>query len=477
MAVTDRWHLTYPKPGPQGPACDQCRHRSCQAIRHGIARSSPCKCGTRTRPLYPTAEHLKGKRWQVRYRDDTGKQTSRNFALKDGKNPETHADAFDADVNAKLNSGTYLDPSAGEISLKEFALGWLANQTGDPATLRPLRDRVAHICEVGRHPGQRWPSRRKTGPPSPIESLPVRVLARRPSLIQGWIKHLDGKGLDDYTQQMIVNTLSAIFQAAIDDELVARNPVTSRAVKRPKRTKKRIVPWTLEQIDAAAAHLGLDDAMVYLGVGAGLRQGEIFGLAVDDIDFFKKEINISRQVRVIRKADPRPDEPVGLIVFSLPKSKKERTVPISDALMLKLSERIRAVPATTVTLPWAVEGGEAHTADLLFARADGRPHTHQSYSYIWHGARDAAGVPATPANGMHVLRHTYATTSLSNGVDLAAVSAFLGHANISTTTDTYVHYIPKADHRAREVMDDFLRGRLETLSALDVPAPEETGTS
>ena len=45
MAVYDRWHRD-PRPGDQ-----------------------PCKCGKGRQKLYPSAVHLKGKRWQVRWDD------------------------------------------------------------------------------------------------------------------------------------------------------------------------------------------------------------------------------------------------------------------------------------------------------------------------------------------------------------------------------------------------------------------------
>ncbi len=37
----------------------------------------------------------------------------------------------------------------------------------------------------------------------------------------------------------------------------------------------------------------------YLGGGTGVRQGEAFGLAVDDIDFLRKVIHVRRQVRLV----------------------------------------------------------------------------------------------------------------------------------------------------------------------------------
>ena len=69
MSVYDRWHKTRPGPGEE-----------------------PCREHSRGRTkLYPTADHGKGDRWQVRWRDETGQQRKRNFAKRDGTDPERHA--------------------------------------------------------------------------------------------------------------------------------------------------------------------------------------------------------------------------------------------------------------------------------------------------------------------------------------------------------------------------------------------------
>lgn len=155
MAVYDRWHRN------RGPG-DQ-----------------PCRSGTAKRPLYPSADHKKGDRWQVRWRDAAGKQCKRNFAKKEGKNPEVHADAFDAKVSAELDAGTYTDPKTAETTFRAFAEEWRQHRTHGQTTAgkversfrlhvyqgdKPGRTRVAGrrsvitSCVTSRH-GRAWPRR------------------------------------------------------------------------------------------------------------------------------------------------------------------------------------------------------------------------------------------------------------------------------------------------------------------------------
>jgi hypothetical protein len=83
MAVDDRWHKAYPKAGE--PRC-------------------------REHDLVPTAIHGKGKRWEARWRNTLGDQKKR-FEKK------SDAARHESGVRADLLRGTYVDPSAGKVTL------------------------------------------------------------------------------------------------------------------------------------------------------------------------------------------------------------------------------------------------------------------------------------------------------------------------------------------------------------------------
>ena len=63
-------------------------------------------------------------------------------------------------------------------------------------------------------------------------------------------------------------------------------------------------------------------------------------------------------------------------------------------------------------------------------------------------ARRVAGIPAEPANGCHVLRHTAAPVWLSHGASLAKVAAYLGDTK-EVVLAAYAHFMPSDDDRAR----------------------------
>jgi integrase len=87
----------------------------------------------------------------------------------------------------------------------------------------------------------------------------------------------------------------------------------------------------------------------------------------------------------------------------------------------------------------------------------------------------AAGVPQTPENGMHVLRHTFASACLAAGVDIKTLSVDMGHANIATTLKYYAWMMPDASERTRNALQSFFNPSAQEESALDPPS--EIGTS
>jgi integrase len=408
MAVYDRWHLRYPGP-----------------------RDEPCKCSRGKHKLYPSSDHLKGDRWQVRWTDPDGKARKANRPKKGGQqgesDPDVYAEAFDAKVRAELAAGTYTDPSAGVITLTEYAKQWRGGRTADRTTLTGIDSKLkVHIYD------------------KPIGDQPMALLARRPSLVQQWVTGM--KGLEPSTVKAIADLLSSIFVAAIDDGLVHRNPVRAKSVTLPTVVRKKVTPWTREQVEAAAAAMDARyRAMVFLCAGCGHRQGEALAIAEDDIDGMEVQV-----VRQIRRVD-------GELVFAPPKGGVLRTVPMSDTIWLRLAAHIAEFEPTPVTLPWLHPGsGKTATAKLLFTDERGRRiHRDEFNPGQWHPARAAAGVEASRANGMHVLRHTAASAWLSAGLDINTVAEFLGHADPAFTLRIYGHMMPGSSERARRAMDAF----------------------
>jgi integrase len=382
---------------------------------------------------------MNGDRWQARWRDDGGAQRKANFARK--ADAARHA----ATAVADTARGVYVDPAQANVTFRVFAEDWRRTRTHDVTTAERIeRELRLHV----------YPA---------IGHRTLRELGGRPSLAQAWIS---GMKMGPGSARQVIRDVSSIFIAAVDDGLIARNPLRAQSVTRPKASEAKARPWTLGQVDAMAAALPRRFAVLpYLGAGAGMRQGEMFGLAVDDIDFLRKVIHVRRQVRLIGNVP----------CFAPVKNGKMHDVPLAESLAPVLAEHIRLHPPARVTLPWIVPGGEPVTFTLLVTRPDGGAmHRTRFNESHWQPAREKAGiVPAPPKGvrrtaardqGMHVLRHTAASAWLAAGVGIAAVASWLGDTE-QTVLATYAHFMPEDDDRGRRAMDLFF-----TRSALDVPS-------
>lgn len=78
-------------------------------------------------------------------------------------------------------------------------------------------------------------------------------------------------------------------------------------------------------------------------------------------------------------------------------------------------------------------------------------------SYVWKPAHRAAGVEPCRTNGMHALRHFYASVLIDAGESVRAVADYLGHSDPGFTLRIYAHLFPSSEDRARQAVDRLFR--------------------
>ena len=368
-----------------------------------------------------TARHGTGRRWLASYQDSAGRRHAKSFEKK------VEAERYVALMGADVARGAWVDPALGRTKFGGYAREWLAAQTFDVST----REQVEHRLRLYVYPT--W------------EDVPLARV--RAAAVQKWLAELSQRLSPGTVRQTFIH-FSAILSAAVDDEMLAKNPCKSRSVVPPAVPRPRVVPWQLARVRGVIdAHPARYRALPAVGAAAGLRQGEIFGLAVDDVDFLRRTIHVVRQVKYVRNQ----------LVFAPPKYGTGRDVPLSDALAVVLSEHIRQFPAVTVELPW----GDPLAAKvrrvkvpLLFTSRE-RKALNRNYinQFIWKPALAEAGVTPLRSNGMHALRHFCASNWLEQGVSIRAVAEYLGHRDEGFTLRTYTHLMPTAEEKTRLASD------------------------
>lgn len=347
-------------------------------------------------------------RWRARYRDLDGTEHAQHFARK------ADAQRWLDSVAGDLVRGSYVDPKAGRVRFEKFASEWLEAQTFNVST----REAVALRLRVHLLPA--------------FGKLEVRNI--RPSTVQAWLRDRQEQCAPRYVRVLLVN-LSTILAAAVDDGLIARNPCDSASVKAPRIEQTKIVPWTAEQVSAVIeAHPERYQAMPLVAAGCGLRQGEVFGLRVSDIDFLRQRVLVRQQVKLVAA---RP-------TIAPPKGGKTREVPLPESVGEGLAEQIRRHPA--------------RGSDLVFLSREQKPLGRSYYNqHIWKPALREAGIEPTRANGMHALRHFYASVLLDAGESIRALADYLGHSDPGFTLRVYTHLMPSSETRARSAVDRVFR--------------------
>lgn len=361
---------------------------------------------------------LASGRYQARYRFAPGPRGTRTASF----DKRGEAKAWLATQESALRSGVGIDPRHGRVVVGDYFAEWLERQWHQaPATRRQYE----------------WKWRRMLAPT--FDGVLMGEL--RPALVQRW----QARVLHHYAPRTVALAqalLSQVLAAAVADRLLAANPVHGIAAPRTARSVVTApdVDTVAALFDHAPAHFVV---ALHLGLGAGLRAGEIRGLTVDRIDFGRRLLIIDRQLLLHPPAHAFTEGEWhhGREAFAPPKGGRAGVVPIGPTLVGALETHLR------------LRRPGPH--GLVVTARNGGPMGRGSWEHEWRRVRAAAGVPVE-WGAAHQLRHAYASWMLADGEPLANVSRNLRHATASFTLDMYVH--PDEPRVEREPSDRFARG-------------------
>ncbi|ACU40165.1 tyrosine-type recombinase/integrase [Actinosynnema mirum] len=369
-----------------------------------------------------TSSYGKGLRYKARYLDPQGNEKSKSFPDRQKK----RADDFLLEVESDKREGKYVSPSAGRRKFKEQAENWIKSQSSDAASREAIQSRLD--SHINPHFG----------------NLPVGKI--KPATVRDWLGLLDAERLSENYKTVLFTTVSSVLDSAVEDRLIIENPCKAKTIKRPTSISPDIAVWPEERVLELEGSIEPRFAIVCpLGAGCGLRQGEILALSPDDVDEERMLLIVQRQLRVVGRR----------LVFAPPKGGKRRTVPLASGVLRAIREHEKLFPSAEVTLPWKTPEGVPTTARLLATGPNGRVYTGDLFhKVVWLGAfREAGLIYRNRADGMHALRHFYASTLLSRGVSVKELAEYLGHSDPGFTLRTYTHLVPSSHERAREAIN------------------------
>jgi integrase len=243
--------------------------------------------------------------------------------------------------------------------------------------------------------------------------------------MQELVDGLVADGLAATTVEQTVNAIRAVYRHEIKRDRIKDNP--TRGVTLPSGDggeKRACAPGETRALIAAVPKE--DRAIWATAFYAGLRRGELMALRDDAIDL---------DAGVIR-AEAGWDDKEGR---QPTKGREERTVPITSELRaILVAHRLRTG-----------RRGEA----LVFGATEASPFEVRALGRRADRAWRAAGLARVT---LHVGRHTFGSTALAAGVNVAVVSKWLGHSNITVTLNIYRHLLEGEEQTNVERFERFL---------------------
>ena len=165
---------------------------------------------------------------------------------------------------------------------------------------------------------------------------------------------------------------------------------------------------------------------IYISLSTGLRIGEICALKWSDINVTEGTITVQRTIERIYVVEGEKKHTQ--LVINTPKTVNScREIPMSKELLAMVKPMKKVV-----------------NGDFYVLTNEDKPTEPRTYRNYYNRLMEKLDIPKLKYHG---LRHSFATRCIEAGCDYKTVSVLLGHSNISTTLNLYVH--PNMEQKKR----------------------------
>jgi integrase len=359
-----------------------------------------------------------GSKPVVRYQltVDTGSVDGKRKQLRRRYGTEKEARAALAEILGQVNAGAYVQPST--FTVEQACADWLRSRhkirpttaAGYEYVLQPVRSEIGELAVqdlTRRH----------------IDDLIVKLRG-------GELIRPGGRGRKAWSARScnyMLGALSQVLRQLVAEGRLARN--VAALVDRVPGNARKFDTFTAGQVRTVLRGIAGDrNRHAWHLALAGLRRGEIAGLRWEDVDLGKQTVRIGKTRVDVGGRALDQDEPKT--------ASAGRVLPIPDALLGELTAAKARQAAERLAL------GEAYAGlGFVVCNEAGEPYHPSTMSTMWQAAIKKLDVPQVR---LHDARHTCATLMHLQGVPIALVAAWLGHADVSFTLRTYVHAQPDA---------------------------------
>lgn len=243
------------------------------------------------------------------------------------------------------------------------------------------------------------------------------------------------------TVNAIYKEINKTFNKAIEWGIIKENPCKNIKLQKVKSKKydELLSNDDIKRLITAINSMPIMFKTIFsIALYTGMRQGEILGLHLSDIDFTEKTINISKQ-----NARVFDEENEDRLVRKIAETKTEnsvRKIYTPDFLL----DIIKAYINTLKVIP--------KDGALFFNISENRIYSRE---WIVTKFKTMLLKYSIPDIRFHDLRHLYATMALNNGINIVAVARTLGDT-IETVLQNYTHGIEDLQKKATFNFENYI---------------------
>lgn len=246
------------------------------------------------------------------------------------------------------------------------------------------------------------------------------------------------EGLSQKSVKDILIVLKMVLRFGVKYNLIAHRQIDIRFPTERERQEVEVLSKANQRkiMEFVKSNFTFQNLGIYICLSAGLRIGEVCALTWDDIDAEQGVIYVTKTIQRIYLVGEM--EKHTEVIIDTPKSKNSiREIPMTRDL-LRIVKPLKKVV-----------NGSFYV--LTNSSAPTEPRTYRNYYKRLMKQLDI------PALKFHGLRHSFATRCIESNCDYKTVSVLLGHSNISTTLNLYVHPNMEQKKRCVEQMFKALR--------------------
>lgn len=251
----------------------------------------------------------------------------------------------------------------------------------------------------------------------------IPISAINPVFIRNWQNKILRLNLSPATQITAHKLVSSIFNFGIKYYGFKKNPAKECGTM--GKVISSVSFWTFEQFKKAEQTITSEQAklMMNLLYFSGMRCGEMMALTMNDFDFSKNKIKISKNLARIKKEN---------IIMTPKTEKSNRTVTMPDFVMNMAKSYIEKLY-------------NFGPNDLIFSC---------STNVIKRAIKVSADRAGIPKIRVHDLRHSHASLLIEMGFSPLMIAERLGHENVETTLRVYSHLYPNKQEELADKLEE-----------------------